>query len=60
MNQQDDINMQQLSETENFSLFRTRDEDGVIYHIEMGGITLHLMAEEWEEFVVLIKEADAA
>ncbi len=60
MNQQDDINMQQLSETENFSLFRTRDEDGVIYHIEMGGITLHLIAEEWEEFVVLIKEADAA
>lgn len=54
----DDVAMELLSETENFSLFRTRDEDGVIYHLEMGGITLHLMSEEWEEFVVLIKGAD--
>ncbi|MDJ0753072.1 MAG: hypothetical protein QNJ45_06110 [Ardenticatenaceae bacterium] len=54
----DNINMVQVSETENFSIFRTRDEDGVIYHIEMGGITLHLMPEEWEEFVLLVKGAD--
>lgn len=55
-----DVAMEQLSETENFSLFRTRDDEGVIYHIEMGGVTLHLMSDEWEEFVVLIKEADRA
>lgn len=54
----DNVNMVQVSETENFSIFRTRDEDGVIYHIEMGGITLHLMPEEWEEFVLLVKGAD--
>lgn len=53
-----DIAMELLSETENFSLFRTRDEDGVIYHLEMGGVTLHLMSDEWEEFVILVKGAD--
>ena len=55
----ENIDMEQLSETENFTIFRTRDEDGVIYHVEMGGITLHLVPEEWEEFVILIKGADA-
>ena len=58
--QDENIQMEQLSETENFSIFRTRDEDGVIYHIEMGGLTLHLVAEEWEEFVLLVKGADVS
>ncbi len=47
-----------ISETENFGVWRSDDaEEGVIYHIELGGITLHMTAEEWDEFVVVIKGA---
>lgn len=58
MSNNENVDLVQLAETENFSVFRTRDEDGVLYHVEMGGITLHLTSEEWEEFVILVKEAD--
>ncbi len=45
-----------LSESEHFAVWRSDEGDeGVIYHIELGGITLHLTSEEWDELVVLIK-----
>lgn len=46
-----------LAETDNFAIWRSVEEEDTVYHIELGGITLHLTAEEWEEFVVLIKSA---
>ncbi len=46
-----------LAETDNFAVWRSTEDDDTIYHIEMGGLTLHLTAEEWEEFIVLIKSA---
>ena len=47
-----------LSETENFIVWKATDEDEVLYHIELGGITLHLTGEEWDELVTLIKGVD--
>jgi hypothetical protein len=48
-----------IAETENFGVWRSEDDDdGLLYHIELGGLTLHFSAEEWDEFVVLIKSAD--
>ncbi len=45
-----------LAETENFLLWRSQEDDvGYMYHLELGGITLHLMPEEWDEFVVLVR-----
>ncbi len=47
-----------LAVTESFIVW-TSDMDGdTAYHVELGGITLHLTSEEWEELVVLIKSAD--
>jgi len=46
-----------IAETENFAVWRSQEGDGFVYHVEMGGITLHLAADEWEEFIVLIKSA---
>lgn len=46
-----------VSETENFAVWRSQEEDGFLFHVELGSITLHLAADEWEEFVVLIKGA---
>ncbi|MFO7536993.1 MAG: hypothetical protein R6X32_02905 [Chloroflexota bacterium] len=47
-----------LAETENFAIWRSQEEDDTLYHVELGGVTLHLTAEEWEEFVTLIESAD--
>lgn len=48
-----------LSETENFGIWRNEEEGEVIYHLEMAdSITLHLTAEEWEEFLVLMKSLE--
>jgi len=44
-----------LAESDNFAVWRSNEEDDVLYHIEMGGITLHLTSEEWDEFSILIK-----
>lgn len=47
-----------ITQTDNFGVWRSDDEDeGLIFHIELGGITLHLNSEEWDEFVLLIKSA---
>jgi hypothetical protein len=47
-----------VSETENFAVWRSQESDGFSYHVELGGITLHLDSEEWEELAILIKGAD--
>jgi len=48
-----------MSQTENFFIWRSDDEDeGLLYHMELGGITLHMTSEEWDELVVLVKGAD--
>jgi hypothetical protein len=48
-----------LAESENFTVWVADDPDGEpTYHLEMGGTTLHLFQEEWDEFVGLITEAD--
>lgn len=43
-----------LAETENFVAWKSNDGGELAYHIELGGISLHLNSEEWNEFVVLI------
>ncbi|GIK57209.1 MAG: hypothetical protein HND44_02285 [Chloroflexi bacterium] len=50
----DDMGMDILSETENFAVWRSPDEDGFLYHIELGSITLHLAADEYEELILLL------
>lgn len=47
-----------LSETENFAVWRSQEDDGFLYHVELGGITLHLSSEEWDELALLIKGVD--
>lgn len=49
-----------LAETKNFEIWRAEEPDGeMTYHVEMGIVTLHLFQEEWDEFVELIKTAEA-
>lgn len=55
-----EIDMEIIAETETFSVLRTEDEDGVVYHVELGGVSLHLEPEEWDELIILIKSAAQA
>lgn len=57
-NNQEEFEPDVLAETENFAVWRSQEEDDTLYHVELGGVTLHLTAEEWEEFVTLIDSAD--
>lgn len=44
-----------LSESENFGVWRTEEEEGWLYHIELGVVTIHLTLEEWDEFLTMMK-----
>lgn len=60
MNQNHNPEIDTLAETDLFVVWRSSEEDeGIIYHVELGGITLHLTPEEWDELVVLIRSASA-
>lgn len=52
-----DVDLEVISESENFAVWRSQEEEGYVYHVELGGITLHLSSEEWAEFTLLIGDA---
>ncbi len=54
-----DLDSEIVSETDNYVIWRSDDEgEGYFYHVVLGGVTLHLDSEEWNELVLLIKGAD--
>jgi hypothetical protein len=60
MNHNHELEPDILAETELFAVWRNIEEDGAyIYHVELGGLTLHLSAEEWDELVLLVRNASA-
>lgn len=60
MNHNHDMEPDVLAETDLFAVWRNMEEDDAyVYHVELGGVTMHLSAEEWEELVLLIRNASA-
>lgn len=60
MNHNHDMEPEVLAETDLFAVWRNMEEDDAyIYHVELGGVTMHLSPEEWEELVLLIRNASA-
>ena len=50
-------NIDVLSETEGFSIWRAEEPDGeTTYHLELGTVTIHFFGEEWKEFLQLVGE----
>ena len=50
-----------IAETENYLVWEVREpDDEITYHVELGVVTLHFFREEWDEFLQLIKVADAS
>ncbi|HPC06384.1 MAG TPA: hypothetical protein PLI60_06660 [Anaerolineaceae bacterium] len=57
MNAQSEPKVEILVETENYSVWKAEEPDGeVTYHLEMNNVTVHMFQEEWDEFVVLVKQ----
>ncbi|MBE0697134.1 MAG: hypothetical protein IH586_09435 [Anaerolineaceae bacterium] len=48
---------QTLAETDNYLAWRADEPDGeTTYHLELNNITLHFFAEEWNEFLDLVRD----
>ncbi len=61
MTDQSDIPTEVLAETEHYQVWASEEPDGeVVYHVEFGLATIHLFAEEFEEFIQLIKSVRKA
>ncbi len=46
-----------LAETDLYGVLLTYDEAGEkVYHLELENTTVHFFAEEWDEFLELIKQ----
>ena len=56
MSNDEKLEVDMVAETENFAVWRSPDDEGFIYHIELGSITLHLASDEWEEFLELMSD----
>ncbi len=47
---------QTIAETDNYIAWRADEPDGeTTYHLELNNVTLHFFAEEWAEFVDLVR-----
>ncbi len=44
-----------IAETEDYFVWRSDEEGEFVYHLELGGVSLHMTSEEWEELVELMK-----
>jgi hypothetical protein len=57
MSAQTEPKVEELVETENYSIWKADEPDGeTTYHLEMNNVTVHMFQEEWDEFVVLVKQ----
>jgi hypothetical protein len=54
-----DFKTQVLAETDNmhYQVWKADEPDGeTTYHLELNNVTVHFFTEEWEEFLLLIKQ----
>jgi len=51
----DELDANLMAETENYMIWSSEVEDEELYHLELGGVSIHLSDDEWEEFLTLVK-----
>jgi hypothetical protein len=57
----DNIPTDTLAETANYVAWVSQEPDGeMVYHLELGAVTLHFFKEEWDEVTTLIQQAKKA
>lgn len=54
----EDLPTETIAETENYIAWVSEEPDGeVVYHLELGPLTIHFFREEWDELLKLIAQA---
>lgn len=54
----DEVRTENLVVTENYAAWISHEPDGeVVYHLELGQVTVHLFREEWDELLELVQAA---
>lgn len=53
--QSKDEDGQIIAETDTYFVWRSDEEGEFVYHLELGGVSLHMTSEEWQELVELMK-----
>jgi hypothetical protein len=54
----DEVQTENLVVSENYAAWVSHELDGeMLYHLELGSVTVHLFPEEWEEVVELVRTA---
>lgn len=44
-----------IAETESYFAWQSEDNSELVFHLELGGVSLHMTSEEWDELVELMK-----
>jgi hypothetical protein len=56
MTTEDQVTTRTLAETKYYVVWQAEEPDSeTTYHLELGALTAHFFAEEWEEFLELVK-----
>ena len=59
--QDDDVPVETIAETENYVAWVSQEPDGeTVYHLELGPVTLHFCREEFGEVLDLLDDARTA
>ncbi len=45
-----------LAETDMYGILAVEEDGDLTYLLELGNVTIHMMPEEWEEFVMLVSQ----
>ena len=44
-----------LAETDSYIVWQSEEGGELVFHLELGGVSLHMSSEEWDELVELMK-----
>lgn len=59
MSNENEPKTETLAETENFSAWKADEPDQeVTYYLQLGRATINFFQEEWEEFLVFVRDLD--
>jgi hypothetical protein len=50
----DEFGAELLAETENYMVWTSEVDGENLYHVELGGVSVHLTEEDWEELITLM------
>ncbi len=53
----DSVDANLLAETEGYMIWSSEVEGEELYHLELGGVSIHFSEDEWDEFITLVKLA---